>query len=715
MYKRSHNSDFTKTNSPGRSIYILSIIVGLGVLFLASSQLFNDILAQTASHKDSPDKLAKNGSQVLVDTSTLPDAAQRQIAALLAEKNGRTPQQRKMDSRLIRAIKESRHEAFAPGADNMRPVNLAMDGFDNVVLELKVTTTDRTFPQRLKAAGVTIVLDMSQYQTIKVKVPLSKVEALANFPEVLFIQPAIKAQLEQSPYGIATTATSSLGSNTPTPSANTSAPVTNNSDNNIMIRSGKGNNPPEGVNSVTQKPNIQSATGKIYSQGDTAHRAAIARTMFNTAGAGVKIGILSDSFNIKGGAPTDITTGNLPGVGNPNGNLRPVTVLQEGPATGSDEGRAMLQIVHNIAPQAQLFFATAANGAASFAANIQALRTAGCDIIIDDVAYFNESPFQDGLIAQAVNTVTANGALYFASAGNAGSLKKATAGVWQGDFTDGGALANLPGGTVNNFTLAGTPTLADAVVAGGSPCYTLFWSDPLGASNNDYDIFIFNSTLTTLLDFSTNSQTGTQDPFEIAAGGTFAGDRVVIFKTTSAATRALHLNTNRGRLAIATNGQARGHNSAVNAFSVAATPVGSALSGGNAFSAANSLEAFSSDGPRRVFYNADGTPITPGNLLFSTAGGMVRNKPDITAADGVSTTLAANSGLNPLFGTSAAASHAGAIAALVKSANPTLTPAQIRSILTSSTIDIEAVGYDNNAGFGIIDTINALQASKIKP
>ena len=49
---------------------------------------------------------------------------------------------------------------------------------------------------------------------------------------------------------------------------------------------------------------------------------------------------------------------------------------------------------------------------ASFADNIRALRfDAGCDVIVDDVIYFNESPFQDGPIAQAVNAVTADGAL----------------------------------------------------------------------------------------------------------------------------------------------------------------------------------------------------------------------------------------------------------------------------------------------------------------
>ena len=79
------------------------------------------------------------------------------------------------------------------------------------------------------------------------------------------------------------------------------------------------------------------------------------------------------------------------------------------------------------------------------------MRAAGCDIIVDDVFYFAESPFQDGqatgiisptnggIVTQAVNDVTAAGALYFSSAGNSGNKNDGTSGVWEGNFVDGGA------------------------------------------------------------------------------------------------------------------------------------------------------------------------------------------------------------------------------------------------------------------------------------
>ena len=66
---------------------------------------------------------------------------------------------------------------------------------------------------------------------------------------------------------------------------------------------------------------------------------------------------------------------------------------------------------------------------------------------------------------------------------------------------------------------------------------------------------------------------------------------------------------------------------------MAAVNVGTA--GGGAFTggAANPVETYSCDGLRRIFYNPAGTPITPGNLLFSTNGGTLLQKPDLAAAD----------------------------------------------------------------------------------
>ena len=116
----------------------------------------------------------------------------------------------------------------------------------------------------------------------------------------------------------------------------------------------------------------------------------------------------------------------------------------------------MLEIIHDVAPGAKLFFATAFTSIESFADNIRALRAAGCDIIVDDIIYFVESPFHDDSFgprrSTAVNEVTADGALYFSSAGNEGNLNDGTSGTWEGDFVDGGPTsAPLPAGRLHSF------------------------------------------------------------------------------------------------------------------------------------------------------------------------------------------------------------------------------------------------------------------------
>ncbi len=118
------------------------------------------------------------------------------------------------------------------------------------------------------------------------------------------------------------------------------------------------------------------------------------------------------------------------------------------------------------------------------------------------------------------------------------------------------------------------------------------------------------------------------------------------------------------------------------------------------FTSGNQVESFSNDGPRRVFFAADGTPYTPGN--FSSTGGKLLAKPDFTAADGVTTSLPLNMGLNPFYGTSCAAPHAGALAALLMSYRPTFAPAQIAAALRGGTVQITNPGAgnrDSGAGF----------------
>lgn len=581
----------------------------------------------------------------------LSPSANKQIAEILAFKKTFTPAEQKMSSNLVLLTREARH---IPLGNLARFANKAgvLDSQGKLLVDIHADLS----PSLMSSSAMSSVLhangDVPQHAFasghLRARVNLSELTALAAHSDVKSIHEA----------DIATT----------------------------------------NVGSVTSQGYVTHTANKVISMGIN--------------GSGVTVGVLSVSATPARVAAL-IASGDLPAN---------VTVVPGQAGSGDDEGTAMMEIVHDIAPGANLVFATAFNGVSSFANNIRTLRfTYHCDIIVDDVTYFNEGAFQDGPIAQAVNDVTADGALYFSSAANSGNLTSGTSGTWEGDFVSGGAItgpiANFgETGLVHNF---GGGQNYDVLTGGGS-VISLKWSDPLAHASDDYDLFALNSTGTAVKGFSANSQNGTQDPYEVMGGANCGtpqaqgycsapGDQIVVVLYSGAA-KALRIDTNRGTLSIATAGATYGHNAGKNTVSTAATYWNSAHTGTKPFTgAANPIETFSSDGPRKIFFNPDGSEITPGNDLFSTNGGTTLQKPDITAADGVFTKTP---GFLPFFGTSAAAPHAAGIAALVKSANPSLTNAQIKQILLTTTVDNMAPGVDRDSGYGILMALPAVQAAQ---
>ena len=395
-------------------------------------------------------------------------------------------------------------------------------------------------------------------------------------------------------------------------------------------------------------------------EGDRAHRADAARTTHGVDGAGIAVGVLSDGVNT---LAAQQATGDVPAL---------VTILpgQEGGAFRSScggastgtEGTAMFEIVHDLAPGAELFFATAGGGQAQMAQNIEDLCEAGADVIVDDVGYLFDPAFQDGDIARAISTVTENGCHYFTAAGNGGSLHHGTSGVWEGDFAAGPTL-RVDGTVLGTAHAFGDDVAWNRITRDSTSGVVLQWADPWGASTNDYDLFLLDAN-NNLLASSTSTQNGTQDPFEYIAGSCVSDrdghpprDRQEHgrggFATCVSPTREGDWRSRRpaGRSAISASRDAVG---------VAAVDARSAAGAGGVFNGTEEVETFSSDGPRRIFFEADGTAITPGD--FSSSGGRVLQKPDLAAADGVRTSTP---GFSRFYGTSAAAPHAAAIAALM--------------------------------------------------
>jgi subtilisin family serine protease len=585
------------------------------------------------------------GAQQIADSAVL------QMRDVLTLKKSFTLAQRKQSTDLVFAAMRVRGESLGtiPMASVRRP-RAAPNG--TILVDLRVNAL-RTVTQRIIAVGGRVLQSSARSLSIHAEIPVLNLDTVAALPDVRWMRSA----------GIPHT-----------------------------------------------------SVGSVTSQGYVTHTANQA-VKLGFEGVGVKVGVLSDSASPEGMAAR-IASGDLP----------PDVVVVPGQdgAPGTDEGIAMMEIVHDIAPGAKLFFATAFTSEVSFADNIRTLRfTYGCDIIVDDVTYFDEGAFQDGIIADAVNDVTAAGALYLSSSGNDNNLTSRTSGTWEGDFKNGGdageLIETIEGQPVkiHNFASSRASRLFDALISPGGPIF-LKWSDPLGASFNDYDLFILDSTGTSIKAFSIQSQTGTQDPLEFIppdlSCGTpvptgfcpSAGDRIVAVLFNGAA-RALRIETNGGTVSIGTAGATYSHNAGASTFTIAATYWNSARDGTRPFvGPPNPTEVFSSDGPRKIFYNPNGTPITPNNFLFATNGGRTLQKPDAAAADGV---FCKTPGFLPFFGTSAAAPHAAAIAAIVKSVNPALTNAQIKNILSTTTVDNMAPGVDRDSGHGIVMALPAVMKS----
>jgi subtilisin-like proprotein convertase family protein len=610
-----------------------------------------------------------------------------QINALAQAKAGLSPTDRKIDSKLLATDKMRRNVPLAAGVGKVA-TGVTVDKAGRTTVSIKATV-DKAMVARIVKLGGRVRDADPKFNTVLADMPLASMQALAAVPGVQKISVAsgyMTSKINAGPTPVPLS--------TKDKAASVKARVT------------------AALAVQASAKAVTAAAGSVTSQGDAAHGADKARTRFKVSGVGVTVGVLSDGVD---SLAASIASGDLPA------DARALP----GQAGDGDEGTAMMEIVHDIAPKAKILFATVNPTQEQFAANIRALRAAGASVIVDDVIYFAESPFQDGPVAQAVIDVTNSGAQYFSSAGNEQNVDDGTAGNYEGDFVSSGTSVGKFAGVAHDFDPGAGVQNVDPLSedTAGAPVL-LQWADPLGHAGDDYDLYELDPA-GNVVAFSNDVQDGNDDAFEgfftpfVAGGG-----RIAVVKFAGA-DRYFQVTPFRGRFAddlgqltaYNTPGVTRGHSAVKGAFSVAAVPAAQAFGREIApgvpnpsgpfpgqFTAAQKSETFTSDGPRRMFFNPDGSEITPGNL--TSTGGELRAKPDITAADGVSTSVP---GFSPFFGTSAAAPHAAAITALILSGNPGITSAEVRSALTSSAIDIEAPGPDRDTGAGIVMPAKALQ------
>jgi len=478
-------------------------------------------------------------------------------------------------------------------------------------------------------------------------------------------------------------------------------------------------------------------SGAIVSEGDVQLRAQEARSSFGVDGSGVEVGILSDSFDQDGSADTnetdDVEGGDLPGTLNtcPDQST-PVDILEDlNNPEAADEGRAMAQIVHDLAPGARISFATAFTGLTAFAGNIEDLAAAGADAIVDDVSYFEEPFFQEGPVGVAVREVSAGGVSYFSSAGNNNLIAEGRdIASWEApQFRNSGAcpigvppyatscMDFDPGAGVDS-------TFGFKVSAGATLTVDLQWAQSWNGVTTDIDAYLLSAVNVPLTDSESFNVTVTQRPFEFLswtnATGTAQNVMIAINRCDLACdgTGSGDTGVPRLKLALLQNGGGVteseypestggdtvgptifGHNGAVDAISTGAIRYDTTLA----------PEKFSSRGPLTHYFG----PVNGASPAPPLPSPQEIHKPDLVATDCGMTSFfvpTATPGLYRFCGTSAAAPHAAAVAALMRDMNPSLTPAQTRTALISSGRPVAGFGPDA-VGAGLIDAVAAVESA----
>ena len=459
----------------------------------------------------------------------------------------------------------------------------------------------------------------------------------------------------------------------------------------------------------------QVKAGSVTTEGDAALRSDRVRRELGVTGKDVRIGVISDGIE---SIAVAAASGDIPvdKHGAPAVELCPLN------DNAGDEGTAMLEIIHDVAPRARLAFCPAFGsfGEQGLADAVTWLATKafggkGAQIIVDDVGYLTEPFFQDGVIAQAVDAAAKRGVVYFSSAGNMADAHYEKRYV---DVVPGDDLL-FPLDTHDFGTAAGLAPdpfwLGRVAGAGNFFAVFLQWNDPFGASANDYDVYIFDLNGWPAGDprgefpigaNGTEPQDGTGDPLEVALIinpdgdpplGTIKSFLMVVDRYDGSPDVRLEMNFN-GTFAVnpiynVEAGSVWGHAAARGAIAVAATGAVENIDG-TPNPSLDVIEEFSSRGPSLIYFTPEGKP------RFEA-----RKKPDFTATDGVSVT-----GVNfvtPFFGTSASAPHAAAIAALLIDVDGGLGPRGVARVLRETARERGEPGFDTTWGFGLVDAYAA--------
>ena len=414
---------------------------------------------------------------------------------------------------------------------------------------------------------------------------------------------------------------------------------------------------------------IVSNAGELKTEGDLLVRSNGIREVFGVSGKNIKVGVIGngvESLNLSRQA----------------GELSNVEVLSVG--TG-DEGTAMLEIIHDIAPDAELSFHAYGNSSETFKTAVTRLAQSGCRVICDDLYFFRQPFLQDGDVADHIRKTLRDypELIYVTVSGNFAPVHYQ--GAWKIGKTYGRnqTLHDFGGGnSAVNITL-----LPDEQLIA-----TLQWDDLWGRALTDYDLVLTDPVSGQILTSSTFIQNGTTDPFEHLVY-TPAG-----------------INPIKASLRIIRNGQTETPNT-LELFIRGVDPRGVE----NAFMKDPYDSIFGHAAVEDVVTVGSVEPAPPFAISPDSSRGPVtirypnttkRWKPDISAPTNVNVSGAGN--FPTTFpGTSAAAPHVAGVIAQVWSAFPDVPRDHLKQVIYETCDDLGAPGWDETYGHGLLNAERA--------
>jgi subtilisin family serine protease len=469
----------------------------------------------------------------------------------------------------------------------------------------------------------------------------------------------------------------------------------------------------EWVQAVTLPSYGRVNVGSRQTEGDAILGLDALRAVHGVSGAGVTVGVISDgiaglsdaiaagdlpttALNRDGGGTLVSTSGGVIGTSfRADGDLEAIG----GPSTGA-EGTAILEIVHDIAPGAQLRFANFGTSL-EFIAAVDFLA-ANSDVVIDDIGFLQKPYDQTSDVssntAEELNRAANRIRGYYTSVGNQALSHYQEIFVSAGVCLEDGSTCHefvATSDTTDALGLGPSPVNFVRVASGATVVVLLTWDDVFGSATTDYDLTLYDNVTNALVAVGGDDNIGvTREPAESLAWTNFTGGvrwyeiEVTNFLGTQPA-HTLEL--------FVFGGQALSNGTKLN-FNTTRSSVPAQSDAGGGVISVGAINASEPGVDEIADYSSRGP----------TNNGAV--KPDVVAIDGVSVT-GSGGFASTFFGTSAAAPHVAGLAALLLERQPVLLSgdtgddpagdrALLRRAIISTAVDLGIAGLDNTYGHG---------------